>query len=159
MRSSGCAAVGILTNLPTKRAIVSTEGSLFQRQKSCIGLLSRVQVGALTAHKSAFLLWLGRKAPSGKRLTGFSVACGSLRTPFACHPNGVRDSDRYHRRRRRSASSASQKPPLRGGSILRLWRGPSPRACMLWDRVPLRFKVLWLRRGWNPNDSAPKTWK
>ena len=61
------------------------------------------------------------------------------------------------RRRRKRASSAPQKPPLRGGSILRLCRGPSPRACMIGDRVTLRFKVLRLCRNWNPNDSAHKT--
>ena len=27
-------------------------------------------------------------SPKGKRLTDFSVACGSLRNQFACHPGG-----------------------------------------------------------------------
>ena len=60
---SGLAAVGILKTQPLKRENEYTRGSLFQRQKSCIGLLSRAQVCSYTAHRRAFLLAPGRNAP------------------------------------------------------------------------------------------------
>ena len=52
----GFAAVGILTTLTIKRATDSAGGSFLGRRRSCRGPPSQLQVGAYTAHKSAFLL-------------------------------------------------------------------------------------------------------
>ena len=60
---SGFAAIGFLKTLLPKSENDSVQGSLFQRQRSCIGPLSRAQVVSYTAHKRAFLLWPGRNAP------------------------------------------------------------------------------------------------
>ena len=68
-------------------------------QSVCIGWRSHLisfyaKLKCITRHNYTVLLTFSAAspregAPGGKRLTVFSVACGSLRTPFACHPNGV----------------------------------------------------------------------
>ena len=77
-RGGGGGAVSSLHNLPHlwgRGTAIAVEGVLAK--------------AALTVYHQYPQPLRGHPPTRGKRLTAFSVACGSLRTPFACHPNGV----------------------------------------------------------------------
>ena len=56
LTDSGSAAVGFLTTLTLKRENDSARGSFLGKRRSCRGPPSQLQVGAFSAHQSAFLL-------------------------------------------------------------------------------------------------------
>ena len=101
--------------LTLKREIEYTVGSLFQRQKSCIGLLSRAQVCSYTAHKRAFLLAPGRKAPH--RGEGF---CRKRRRPKPYRP--LRDGSEHDLEERSDAQIIVSRFPV-GGDVSEADRG------------------------------------
>ena len=55
LTTSGSAAIGVLKTLLLKCEIDSKRGSFLGRRRSCRGPPSQLQVGAFSAHQSAFL--------------------------------------------------------------------------------------------------------